>query len=87
MIDKQKNELDQFIEKFSDLEKFIKEYKEEEIQIGRLKETILGKKNRLEEIERRIRELEGRLRTFKIDIDNLRNDNSKFLILIDEWTK
>lgn len=31
MIDKQKIELDQFIEKFSDLEKFIKEYKEEEI--------------------------------------------------------
>lgn len=68
-IDKQKKELNDFIAKFNDLDKFIKDYKEEEIQIQKLKETMLGYQRKLGDIEKKIKELENKIKIAKNDID------------------
>lgn len=57
MIERQKRELNDFINKFSDLDNFIKQYKEEVLEIKKVRASIASNQQRLTDIERQIREL------------------------------
>lgn len=58
IISKQKNELNEFIEKFNDLDKFIKDYKEEEIHLSKVREMIATNEKRVGDYNAKIKELQ-----------------------------
>ena len=59
MIDKQKRELNEFIDKFSDLDNFINKYKEEVLEIKKVKASIASSEQRLSDIEKQLLDLQN----------------------------
>ena len=82
MIERQKAEINEFINKFNDLDNFIKQYKEEQFEIKKVREAILKNQKQILDIEKRIRELENQNRGSKISLDNFLNENQRLKTLI-----